>query len=100
MNRFKTLLTVLISVCALIVGVIFVMRNDQPMVIDFVLFGTSEMSSGAWVLGSFFVGLCVAWLIALPGFVLGKWRISRQRRKIGAQQAALTMVPGEVAPGK
>lgn len=100
MNRFKTLLTVLISVFALIVGVIFIMRNDQPVAVDFVLFGVSELTSGAWVLGSFFVGLCVAWLIALPGFVLGKWRIARQRRKIGAQQAALTLTPGGAAQGK
>lgn len=87
MNRLKTLLTGLIALIALMVGVIFVMRNDQLVTIDFVLFGTSELSSGAWVLASFFVGLCVAWMIALPGFALGKWRIARQRRKIVAQQA-------------
>ena len=93
MNRLKTLLTGLIALIALVVGVIFVMRNNQPVAIDFVLFGVTELSAGAWILASFFVGLCVAWLIALPGFALGTWRISRQRRKIVAQQAAQKTQP-------
>lgn len=88
MNRLKTLLKWLIALMALMIGVIFMMRNDQPVTMDFVLFGVTELSAGAWILASFFVGLCVAWLIALPGFALGTWRISRQRRKIVAQQAA------------
>lgn len=100
MNKFKIFLTVLISMLALFLGIIFIMRNDQPVAVDFVFLGAAEFSSGAWVLGSFFIGLCLAWLIALPGFLFGKWRIARQQKKIGAQLAELSLSSGEPSHGK
>lgn len=89
MKWFKALLTGSIALLALLAGVIFVMRNHQGVAIDFILLGSMELSAGAWVLASFTLGLCVAWLLVLPGFMLGRWRITRQRRKISRQDIAL-----------
>ncbi len=81
MARIIFILSFLLVLVILLACVVFVLRNDVLIVVDFVFFQFASLSLGFWLLGSLLIGLLLGFLCSVPAqiFLSGTKKLKDKR---------------------
>mgnify|MGYP001950710363 CR=1 FL=1 len=77
MALIKKITFALCLILLLVIGVVFTLRNDQPVTVDFLLLQTPAWSLGLWLLLSVFLGAALG--VLASSFSLFRLRLRNQR---------------------
>lgn len=78
-------------------ALLFIFRNADVVTVDFILFQSSSLSLGFWILVSFLIGSALGWIIALPGWFGLKVLSRRRSKQLQSKQEELLRLKGESA---
>ena len=77
MALIKRITFALCLILLLVIGVVFTVRNDQSVAVDFLLFQTPAWSLGLWLLLALFLGASLG--VLASGFSLFRLRLRNRR---------------------
>jgi uncharacterized integral membrane protein len=99
MAKLKLVLSCLLVVAIVAVGFIFFFRNDTPISVNFIVFSSSSLGVGFWILSSFVLGVLLGWLIGLPRELLLKATNKKNLRKLRNQETELSRLKRNAVKG-
>lgn len=89
MRWLKGLFFAIVAIIVLLVGILFVIRNQNTIPLDLIWFKLPSASLALWLLASLIIGVIVG-MIAMTGlYIRLRARISRARKEIKRQQSEL-----------
>lgn len=89
MARILSVLSLLLVLTIALVGVVFVLRNDQLVTVDFLFTEFVSLSLGVWVLASLSVGLVLGLVCSLPAQILLSGSNKMKDKKLHSTQSKL-----------
>ena len=81
MKKLINILMTLLALAVLLVGVLFALRNQTPVALDFVLTSTPEWPVVIWLVLSLLLGVLIGSLLMLQGLVRARLGQRRAERK-------------------
>ena len=82
MSVFKNILFALFLILLFLAGILFALRNDQTISIDFILFQTPSWSLGLWLLAALVAGAGLGWIAtgySVMRLRFKNYRLARER---------------------
>lgn len=89
MRWLKMLLVLVLSVCVLLVGVLFTIHNTEKVAIDLVLVQLPQASLSLWLIAAFVVGGLCGFLLSSMTLLMLKTRLMNSRRQAHATRQEL-----------
>ena len=95
MSMIRRIIIVAFVLAVLLVGVLFSSRNNQMVVIDFLLYQTPEFYLSFWLIASFAIGGLVGVLASSVTIIKLKTGQKRSNKKIKRSENELIRLKGE-----
>jgi len=99
MTVLKRFCYLILLIIIIIPGMMFCLRNDTTVTVDFLFAETSIFSVGVWILLSFIVGCIFGLLMTLPSTIGLRLSGRNRQKKLDHQQNELLRLKGEPAEG-
>lgn len=99
MAMLKSLFYLLVMLVFIIVGLIFLFRNQSLINVDFLILQSSNLSIGFWLLVSLLVGVVLGMMLVLPARFLQKRKIHQLSKKIKNNKMPQTHIKVESTKG-
>ena len=100
MKMLKFFVSAMVVLVIVVFGLIFGFHNNEAITVDFLVFKSSSMGIGFWMLLSLLLGAILGWLISLPKVIFLKISNQRQQLKVNNQEAELSRLKGLPLKGK
>ena len=95
MAAVKYLLYLTLLVFFFLVALIFCLRNESSVPVDFVMFQVSAVSIGGWIVASFLLGSFVGWIAALPKWLELTLAHRKRSKQLDNKQKELMRLKGD-----
>jgi uncharacterized integral membrane protein len=99
MARIISILSILLVIIISLTAIVFALRNDQPVSVDFLFLEFSSISLGLWLLGSLLVGLLLGLLFSIPAQIYLSGSNKIKDKKLQTTQSKLSRLKRASAKG-
>lgn len=99
MTALKLICYLVLLIVIIVPAMMFCLRNDTVVTVDFLLTQISVFSVGVWILLSFVIGCVFGLLMTMPSTIRLKLSGKHRQKKIDHQRDELLRLKGEPAEG-